>query len=82
MTDEQILAELTEIFRGVFDDDDLQITPASTADDIPTWDSLNHINIVVATEMRFQIKFQTSEIESLKNVGELVDLVAAKIGRR
>ena len=82
MTNEQILAELTEIFRGVFDDDDLQITPASTADDIPTWDSLNHINIVVATEMRFQIKFQTSEIESLKNVGELVDLVAAKIGRR
>jgi len=82
MTNEQILAELTEIFRGVFDDDELQITPATTAADIPTWDSLNHINIVVATEMRFQIKFQTSEIEELKNVGELVELIAAKTGKR
>jgi acyl carrier protein len=82
MTKEEILAELTQIFRGIFDDDDLQITPATSADDISEWDSLKHINIVVAAEMEFKVKFQTSEIESLKNVGELVDLIAAKVAHR
>jgi acyl carrier protein len=75
-----VLAALTEIFREVFDDDDLSITEATTADDIDGWDSMNHITLVVETERRFKVKFQTAEIEELKNVGEFVSLIAKKQG--
>jgi len=78
MTEDDIMAKLTDIFREVFDDDTLVITPETTADDIPRWDSFNHINIIVGTEMRFGLRFQTAEVEALKNVGELVKLIAAK----
>jgi acyl carrier protein len=81
MIDNDILVKLTDIFREVFDDDTLTITPDTTADDIARWDSFNHINIIVGTEMRFGVKFQTAEIESLKNVGELVNLIAARSTR-
>jgi acyl carrier protein len=80
MIDEDIIAKLTEIFREVFDDEMLIITPETTADDIARWDSFNHISIIVGTEMRFGVKFQTGELESLKNVGEFVKLIAARLG--
>jgi acyl carrier protein len=73
-----ILGKVTEIFREIFDEDDLVLTMDSTADDIDKWDSLNHISIIIACEMRFKVKFQTAEIESLKDVGELVDLIRSK----
>jgi acyl carrier protein len=75
MTDQDILNGLTEIFRDVFDDPALVISNETTADDVDEWDSVNHINIVVAAEMRFGVKFKIAEIESLKNVGELVHLI-------
>jgi acyl carrier protein len=75
MTEEKILDALTEIFRDVFDDPALVISADTTAEDIKGWDSVAHINIVVATEIRFNVKFKTSEIEELKNVGELVNLI-------
>lgn len=79
MTNEQIYAQLTEIFRNLFDDDSIVLTPETTAADIPEWDSFNHINLIVATEVRFGIKFKTAEIESLHNVGHLVDIIASKL---
>jgi acyl carrier protein len=75
LTEKQIIDALTEIFRDVFDDPTLVIGPDTTAEDIEGWDSVAHINIVVAAEIRFNVKFKTSEIEELKNLGEFVSLI-------
>ena len=80
MTKEEIRESLTEVFREVFDDNTLVLQDETNADDIEAWDSYMHINIVVATEMRFGIKFQTSEIEALRNVGEFIELISRKLG--
>jgi acyl carrier protein len=79
MTREEIYAGLTEIFYDIFDDDTLVLRPDMTAGDVPEWDSHNHISIIVATEMRFGLKFQTAEIESLRNVGELAQCIERKL---
>jgi acyl carrier protein len=81
MTKEQVLHALTEIFRDVFDDPALVITADTTAEDIKDWDSVNHINIVVAAEIRFKVKFKTAEIEELKNVGDFVQLIENRTDR-
>jgi acyl carrier protein len=79
MQDEQIYAELTEIFRDVLDDETLVLRPDLTANDVEEWDSFNHINLIVAVEQRFGIKFQTAELEGMQNVGHLADLVGKKL---
>ena len=79
MQDEQIYAELTEIFHDVLDDDTLVLRPDLTANDVEEWDSFNHINLIVAVEQRFGIKFQTAELEGMQNVGHLADLVGKKL---
>ena len=78
MSADNILRELREIMIDVFDVDGLDVTPATTADDVEEWDSLSHVRLVVAVERRFKIKFSNSEIESLKTVGDLVSLIQAK----
>lgn len=78
-----ILDEVAAIIRDVLDplhNKNLHICPETTADQTEGWDSFNHINIVVAIEQHFGIKFKTAEVESLRNVGELVALVARKAG--
>lgn len=82
MTEPEILAAFTEIFRETFDDESIALTMQTTADDIDGWDSFNHINILVAAEGRFGIKFKTAEIEGLKDIGELVHLVSEKTSTR
>jgi acyl carrier protein len=79
MQSQDIYAQLTTIFRDLFDDDTLVLTPGLTAADVPEWDSFNHINLIVAIESRFGIKFQTAELESLHTVGHLVDLIGKKL---
>ena len=69
---------LTEIFRKVFDDDNLVMTRETTANDIEEWDSLTHMNIIMVVEKRFKVKFALSEIEGLASVGDLVDLIDRK----
>ena len=66
--------------RDVFDDDDLEISLETTAEEVEDWDSLSHIRLIVAVERKFGFKFKNSEIEALKNVGELVNLVETKVG--
>lgn len=78
MNHSDIYQALTEILREVFDDPALEAVPELSAADVAEWDSFNHINIVVAAEQRFGVKFHASEIESLRNVGEFVDLIARK----
>ncbi len=80
LTQDDIYDALTAIFRDVFDDPDLVLVPELSADDVPGWDSFNHINIVVASEMRFGVSFSSSELEDLRNVGDFVALVEKKQG--
>jgi acyl carrier protein len=82
LTSEQIYTQLTEIFRELFDDESIVLTPETTAADIAEWDSFNHINLIVASEARFGVKFTTAEVESMQNVGQFVDAIAAKSGNR
>ncbi len=79
MNNAEILNQLTKIFRQIFDDDSIVLTSETTAEDIGEWDSFNHINIIVAVEAHFGVKFQTAETEELKNVGHLVELIKQKL---
>jgi len=78
MGEAETYVALTRLFRQVFDDDTITIRPETTADDIPGWDSQAHITLVVATEAHFDITFRTAEVESLRNVAELVQLIELK----
>lgn len=79
MSPEQVKEKLTQILRDVFDDESLVAAPELTADDVDDWDSLNHIRLILTVEREFGIKFAASETTALKNVGELLGLIQAKI---
>lgn len=79
MTREEVFKNLTEVFREIFDDDTLVIGEKTNAEDIEDWDSLEHINLVVATEKKFNIKFDISEVGKMKNVGEMVDVILERV---
>jgi acyl carrier protein len=79
---QQIYAQLTSIFHNLFDDDSIVLTPATTAADIQDWDSFNHINLIVAVEMKFGIKFKTAELDELHNVGHLVTMIETKLAAK
>ena len=79
MQQQDIYARLTGIFHGVFDDDTLVLSPRLSAAEVPEWDSFNHINLIVAVEAAFKIKFQTAELESMQTVGHLADLIHKKL---
>ena len=81
LTIDNVLEEATGIFRDILDNDDIVLTPATTADDIEEWDSLTHIQLIVALEKHFKIKFTTSEITSYKNVGQLADGIVQKLSK-
>jgi acyl carrier protein len=78
MTEPEIYQALTTIFHDVFLRDDLTLTPELSAKDVPDWDSFKQIEIIIAAEERFGIKFRTREMDSLNNVGDLVQLIASK----
>lgn len=78
MTHEEIMAKLNEIFQDVFDDDSLVITDQTTANDIDDWDSLEHINLIEAVEREFDMKFKMQEVSSMKNVGEMAEIIAGR----
>ena len=75
------LNELEPIFRKVFDDDSILLQRETTSDDIEEWDSLTHMNLVVALELSFKIKFALGELQKLRNVGEMLDLINRKLGK-
>jgi acyl carrier protein len=78
----QDLTTLTEVFQQVFEDDELAISRDTTAADIASWDSLMHVSLILAVEKQFRIRFSSSEVASLMNVGMLVDLINTKKGAR
>lgn len=73
-----VMEPLMEIFREVFDDDDITLSRDMTADDVDGWDSLSHVNLIVTIETRFKIKFSQKELLTFKNVGDLVDSIESK----
>ncbi len=72
--------KLEQVFREVFDDEEIELTDEMTADDIDAWDSLTHIQLIVAVEEAFNCKFSTVEVMKLKNVGEFIKLIDRKTG--
>jgi acyl carrier protein len=78
MSEQFIYDELTDLFRDLFADDAILLTPTTTAKEIDGWDSLTNLSLMAAVEMRFGIKFLSSEIEDLRNVGGLVELIKSK----
>jgi acyl carrier protein len=81
MPDDAIYASLTEIFRDVFRNEDMVLTPALSAKDVKGWDSFKHIEIMIAVEEKFSIKFRARELESLKNIGDLATAIETKTAR-
>jgi acyl carrier protein len=78
MDEDQIYTRLTEVFTDVFDEDSIKLTPQLSAKDVDGWDSLTHIRLILTIERAFKIKFSTSEIGKLENVGDLVALIKAR----
>ncbi len=79
MSSNNTLNVVRETMADVFDIDDLEVSGTTTADDIEEWDSLSHIRLIVAIERKFGIKFKNSEIAALMNVGDLVNLIDARV---
>ena len=80
MSREEVYAKLNEVFQDVFDDEDIEVNDSTVASDVDGWDSLEHINLSVAVERCFGIKFTMGETTGLKNVGEMVDRIIAHLG--
>ena len=74
----EIYERLNDIFRDVFDDDSICVSPTTTAADIEDWDSLSHITLMAAVEDEFRMKFSMKEVVEMKNVGEMVTIIAAR----
>ena len=75
----EIYERLNEVFREVFDDNSIVVNSATTADDIEDWDSLEHIALIAAVEGEFGVRFSMKEVSTMKNVGEMAELIAARI---
>ena len=79
MTRKEVFNGVQDIFRDIFDEDDMVIKDKTNSDDVEEWDSLNHINLVSAIEKEFKIKFALGELMTLKDVGAMVDLMMEKL---
>lgn len=79
---DKIYLELNRIFQDIFDDETINVESTTTASDIEEWDSLEHINLIVAIEATFNIKFDISEVSSMKNVGNMVDIITQKVNTK
>lgn len=78
MTIDAMLDQLQSVFRDVFEDDELTIDRQTSADNVEGWDSLMHVSLMINVERVFGVKFSTTQVASLKNVGELMDLIESR----
>lgn len=75
MTREEAYERLNKVFQEVFDDESITVNDSTTSDDIEDWDSFEHINLVVAVEEEFSFKIPMGKVVTMKNVGEMVDII-------
>ncbi|EOS80214.1 acyl carrier protein [Dorea sp. 5-2] len=75
MTREEVYVRLNEVFRDVLDDETIELNDQTVADDVDGWDSFEHINLVVAVEEEFSFKIPMGKVVTMKNVGEMVDII-------
>ncbi len=80
MNKNEIIASLNDIFIDALDNEDIKLTEETTANDIEEWDSLSHIQLIVAIEKKFKIRFSSSEIHGFKNIGDMSNAIATKLG--
>jgi acyl carrier protein len=73
-----VLERVNDVFRDVFDDESLSVRPETTAADVEGWDSLMHVRLIIAIEKAFRVRFSSSEVASLKDVGDLIELLQTK----
>jgi acyl carrier protein len=78
-TEVEVYRDLTEIFADVFVRDDIVLSPALTAKDVKGWDSFKQIEIIMASEEKWAIKFNTRELDALRTVGDLAKMIEAKV---
>jgi acyl carrier protein len=78
MDSEAVYANLTNIFHDVFDDDNIVLSPEMTAEDVPEWDSLSHVRLIIAIQQKFGVNFSAAQASNLRNVGELVELIQSR----
>jgi acyl carrier protein len=81
VTQAEVIQAIQPLFRDVLDQPDLQLTSTSNASNVDDWDSLAHINIVMAIERHYKVKFALGELQGLKNVGEMADLIIRKTAK-
>ena len=79
MTREEVYETLNSVFQDVLDDESIEVHDETTSDDIEDWDSLEHINLIAAVEQEFGVKFNMGQVVSMKNVGEMVDIILSQI---
>ena len=79
MTNQEIHQQLTAVFRDVFDNPTIEISDTTTAPDVEGWDSITHVNLIVAVEKAFNITFTTKEVKALANVGDFIALIAKRV---
>lgn len=75
---DSIYERLNGVFRDVFDDDSIEVSAETTAEDIEDWDSLNHITLIDAVESEFGVRFTMGEVSGMKNVGEMAEIIRAR----
>ena len=75
MTREEVYKRLNNVFRDIFDDETIELNDETTADDVDGWDSVEHINLVVAIQEEFDFKIPVGKVVTMKNVGEMVDII-------
>lgn len=78
----EIIGRLQPVFRDVFDDESIVLSEAMSARDVDGWDSLTHVQLIVAVESEFNVDFETAEISELKNVGDFINLIKKKLDRK
>ena len=78
MDREKITERLNEVFRDVFDNEDITVSDSTTADDIEEWDSLEHISLIAAVEKAFKMRFTMKEVSGMKNVGEMINILCER----
>jgi acyl carrier protein len=79
---DNILQDLQEIFRDVLDQPDLILTPESSGENVEDWDSVAHITLVTAIEQHYKIRFALGELQELKNVGDMIELIKLKLANK